>query len=410
MPDFVYKAIDASGDSITGRRTASSREALVTQLERQNLTVVYVEEMEERGRSLLKSVSGIGGGRARINTLELAVFCKQLASMLQGGVPILRAINTIAEEVENKKFKATLRSIGRDLGEGVMFSESLKKYPEAFIPLFIAMIETGEKVGSMVKMLFRLSVYLESIYKFTKKIRSAINYPLFVFGFFICAMGFITLFILPKFKSLYEEFDAELPALTNAIFNISTFIINHIFFVAAGCIISFFSIFFFVKHTRRGRLLSEKMIFKIPLFGKIIRKTITTRFCKTLSTLLDQGVAVTEALLLAGRTSNSLTIEEASREASVLVMEGETIPTALARVGVFPPLMLQMATVGAESGSLPELLEKTSEIYEAEIDIFVGMLMTYIEPILIITLGAMVGVAIVALYLPLFKMGLIMKF
>lgn len=408
--EFRYVAKDRSGKTVRGRKMASSRKQLITELSRERLVIISLEETSAVKKSLKKMLTETSIGRGgRVKLFDLLIFCRQLATMLAGGVPILRAIESIASETKKRGFQKILYSIGRDLKDGKILSESLKKYPDAFSLLFITIVEAGEKVGSLDKMLGRLSNYLESRERLIRKMRSATTYPAFIALAFIAAMAVITIFLIPRFQSLYTSFGADLPTLTLAIFNISDFIIKNLAFVIIAFMLAVFSIFFFVRHTRRGRMMWDGAMMGLPIFGPIIKKAAVSKFCRTLSTLLDQGVAITDSLFLVGRTSGNILIEEASEKAGKLVMEGETIPKALEKMAVFPSLMLQMVSVGAEAGSMPELLDKTADFYEEQVDTFVSTLTAAIEPILVISLGMVIAVVVVAMYLPIFKLGTAMS-
>ncbi|MGB2705717.1 MAG: type II secretion system F family protein [Candidatus Omnitrophota bacterium] len=405
MPEFKYKAKDAGGKTVTGKKYALSNEDLIVRLERKNLTVVSVKEAPEKKNPLKDVFSSLKIGYGRVTVFELVVLCRQLATMLQGGVPILNAIKSIAGEVRNPALKEVLEGVGREVTEGKGLSESLAKYPRVFSALFLAIVEAGEKVGALDDMLIRLSRYLESRDRLVKKMRSATTYPAFIAGFFTLAIAAITLFIIPKFQGIYESFGAELPGLTLFLFKISSFFVKNIFSILIIFIVTFFSLFLFIKNTKKGRTMFDKTLLGLPMFGEVIKKAAISKFCRTLSTLLAQGVSVTEALFLVGKTSGNIIIEEASIESGKLVTEGETIPAAFTKMKVFPPLMLQMVSVGVDSGSLPELLDKTADFYEEEVDTFANTLTTMIEPILVVSLGAVIAVVVLALYMPIFKLG-----
>ncbi len=405
MPEFKYITKNSSGKTVTGQGPFSSQKDLIIELERKNLTIVSIEEVHGEEKSFRKMIAEIAPRGGKIRTFELAIFCKQLATMLHGGVPILNAIESIADEVKNPRFKKILQRVNQDLSSGRSVSESFKKYPDVFSILFISILEAGEKVGALDKMLTRLSNYLESRDRLLKKIRSATTYPTFIAGFFVFAIVIITLFLIPRFQDIYADFGAELPALTRLVFNTSNFLLRNmpilIFLLVAGI----FSLFVFVRHGKRGRTILDSTVLRMPILGDVIKKAAVSKFCRTLSTLLSEGISVTEALLLVGRTSGNVIIENASNSASKLIVGGETIPSALKKMGVFPSLMLQMVSIGVDSGSLPELLDKTADFYEDQVDVFISTMTTMIEPILVVSLGAVIAFVVVALYLPIFRLG-----
>ena len=405
MAEFRYVAKDKSGKTIRGQQNAPSKEKLVVDLSRRNLTVISVEKGDGEKKSIAKVLHEVPIAVGKVKSFELIVFCRQLATMLHGGVPILHAIESISFEAKDKRFKSVLHSVLRDLGDGKMLSEACKKYPQAFSALFVSIVEAGEKVGSLDKMLFRLSDYIEARDRLIRKLRSATAYPAFIAVFFLLAVVGITVFLVPRFKGVYERFGAKLPVLTRIVFNSSKiFMAKAPFFLFAIGLIGF-ALYFFIAHTRRGRGMFDGLLLKAPLFGTVIRKAAVSKFCRTLATLVGQGIPITEALVLVGKTAGNVIIEDASNNAGKSITEGDTIPEAFRKTKIFPPLMLQMTSVGADSGSLPELLDKTADFYEEQVDVFISTLTALMEPILIVCLGVFIAIVVIAMYLPIFKLG-----
>ena len=325
--------------------------------------------------------------------------------MVKGGVPLLRAINSIADELKNPLFKSTLGEVSYHIKGGETLSGGLKRFPNIFSNLFIAIIEAGEKVGSLDTMLDRLSSYLEARDRLNKKIITALTYPAFVISFFIFAMTVITLFLVPRFRAMYSGFGAKLPLLTRVVFSFSDAVLHNIIPII---IIIAIAVFFFRRYflkSPKGRRVFDNLILKLPLFGNVIKNAMLSKFSRTLATLLSQGIPIAISMELVSRTSGNIAMEESSLKVRDLILDGENIPEAMRKAKIFPPLMLQMVMVGVESGSLPELLDKTADFYEDMVDTFVSALTSMIEPILIVVLGAMVGVVIVALYMPIFSMS-----
>jgi type IV pilus assembly protein PilC len=328
-----------------------------------------------------------------------------MSTLLKGGVPLTRGLEIIAGEIENPTFQAAITEIGHYIKQGDSFSSSIKKMAHLFSPLFIAIIESGEKVGALDVMLERLGKYLEAQDRLKKKIVSAIAYPSAVLTFFFFAIGVMTLFLIPKFKDMYSSFNAALPPFTLAVFGVSDFLIHYIAFIAGGIILVALYIKNIVLKTKSGRYTFDSLILKLPIFGHILKKAALSKFTRTLATLLEQGIPVPESLELVGKTAGNSVIEKASIDMSKSIMDGEKIPEAFRKTEVFPSLVVQMATIGTESGNLPELLSKTADFYEEEVDVFLGIMSALIEPVLIIVLGVILAVFIVALYLPIFKLG-----
>jgi len=268
-----------------------------------------------------------------------------------------------------------------------------------------ALIEAGERVGALDTMLERLAKYLTAQDRLNKKIIAAISYPSAVLIFFIFAIGVMTLFLIPKFKNMYASFNSTLPSFTLFIFGISDFLIHYIVFI----VIAVAAIVFYIKEVLlkkpRGKYVFDSLVMKIPVFGDVMKKAALSKFSRTLATLLDQAIAVPESLQLVGKASGNAIIEEASIKASNSIIDGEKIAEAFRKTNVFPPLIIQMCTIGAESGNLPGLLDKTADFYEEEVDIFLQIMSSLIEPVLIVVLGLILGVFIIALYLPVFRLS-----
>jgi type IV pilus assembly protein PilC len=277
--------------------------------------------------------------------------------------------------------------------------------PHLFSPLLIPIVEAGEKVGALDVMMERLARYLGAEDRINKKIMSAMAYPAAVTVFFIAAIAGMTLFLIPRFKAMYAGLNATLPQFTLTIFGISDFLIRYIGFIAGGILVLSLYVFNVLLKTPRGKYMVDMAMLKIPLLGNVIKKAALSKFTRTLATLLEQGIAVPESLELVGKTAGNEIISVASLDVSKSILNGEKIPDAFRKAAIFPSLVIQMTSIGAESGNLPALLDKTADFYEEEVDTFLGIMSSLIEPILIVVLGVILGIFIVALYLPVFGMS-----
>ncbi|MDP3729948.1 MAG: type II secretion system F family protein [Candidatus Omnitrophota bacterium] len=397
MPTFSYIAKDTGGNSIKAHESAPSEHELKIRLARKNLTIISISEMKKPEKIHL-----FGSG---IKTAELVIFCKQLATMIRGGVPLLRAIDCIADEVKNPLFKSVLSEIGRHVKSGESLSSGFRKFSNLFSPLFISIVEAGEKVGSLDIMLDRLSAYLQARDRLNKKIITALTYPSFVVAFFVVAVAVMTLFLVPKFKTIYSGFGAQLPVLTRVVFSFSDTVVNNIWpVIIITSVALFFAHRYFFKSVR-GIKIRDTIAIKMPVFGVVVMNAALSKFARTLATLLSQDIPVATALELVSKSSGNVVIEESIDKIKALIMDGENIPEALKKAQIFPPLMIQMTTVGVESGSLPELLDKTADFYEDRVGDFVASLTTMIEPVLIVSLGIVIGIFIIAMYMPIFSLS-----
>lgn len=400
MAHFKYVAKDDRGRTMKGSEFAMSERELVTRLSRKSLTVISIKRLQES-----KFLSQLTRKKGTIGVFDMMVFCRQLSTLLKGGVPLIRGLEVIAGEAKNPVIQSTLIEMSHYIKQGDSFSASMKRMPELFSPLFISMSEAGERVGALDVMLERLAKYLGARDRLNKKMIAALSYPSAVVAFFFFAIAVMTLFLIPKFKSVYSSFGANLPAFTLTIFHISDFMLKNIAFILAGIVVIVVYIKSVVLKSKKGRNIFDRLTLSFPIFGDFTKKAAMSRFTRTLGTLLEQGIPVPESLDLVARSAGNSIVEEACQKASKLIVDGEKIPEAFRKAGIFPPLVIQMAMIGTESGNLPELLDKTADFYEDEVDLFLSVMSSLIEPILIIVLGAVLAVFIVALYLPIFKMS-----
>ncbi|MDP2929865.1 MAG: type II secretion system F family protein [Candidatus Omnitrophota bacterium] len=397
MPTFAYIAKDPNGNSVKAQESALSEHELKVSLARKNLVIISMREVKRSGPPRLFG--------SRIKTTDLVIFCKQLATMIKGGVPLLRAISSIAEEMKNPLFRSTLGEISRHVQSGESLSDGFKRFPRFFSPLFTSIVAAGEKVGSLDTMLERLSAYMQARDRLNKKIVAALTYPAFVLVAFVGAILVITLVLVPRFRAIYSGFGAQLPLITRIVFSFSDLMTKNIlYFVITVAITTVLFYKYFIK-SERGRRILDNVILQIPVFGEVIKNAALSKFARTLSTLLSQGIPIATSLDLVSKASGNIMIEEAINKIRSLIMDGESIPEALKKAQIFPSLMIQMVTVGVESGSLPELLDKTADFYEDRVSDFVAILTALIEPVLIVSLGMVMGVVIVALYMPIFNLS-----
>ncbi len=398
MPYYNYVTKDKMSRTVKGREFAMSERELVQRLMRRDLTVISVKQIREGG--FFSS-----SPRQKIGTFDMLILCKQLASMIKGGIPLVRAIDAIAGESSNRALQTALTQISYSIRSGDSLSASLKKLRGVFSPLFIAIVEAGEKVGALDVMLERLNSYLAARDRMNKKMISAITYPSVVLIFFVVALTAVGLFLIPKFKGIYSSFNAQLPPLTKIIFDTSDFIIKHSPAIAITLILIGILMHHWFFRTKRGRLAFDGFILKVPILGDVVKKAAISKFSRTLSTLLAQGIPVTESLELVARTAGNMVIENATLKASRLITDGAKIPEAFIKAEVFPSLMIQMTSIGVESGNMPELLDKTADLYEDQVDAVVAVMSSLIEPVLIVALGIILGIAVIALYLPIFQLN-----
>ena len=397
MPDFVYTAKSPSGKTVSGARFADSEISLVSLLRKENLVVLSVTPAAAAGKPAR-------GPRGKVKVRDLAILCRQLATMLEAGLPVLESIDGIGEQIENETLGHVLTQVTSDIEAGSTFSQALGKHDRVFSMLFVSMVRAGEESGALPKVLARLADYLEARDALARKIRAAAAYPLFIAGFFVVAGAGIMLFLIPQFESIFESFALDLPTLTKVLIAISRFVgrnlVYEIILIAGGGYA-----FWKWKDTPAGKRKLDQILLRLPLFGKLILKAGVARFSRTLGTLLENGVTVIAALEIVGETSGNDIIKEEVQKVSNGVINGSTISEKLAESPVFPKMVVSMVAAGEGSGNLPQMLSKVSEFYTREVDSAISGLTSMIEPALIVGLGAIVTVVVLAIYLPIFQMA-----
>lgn len=397
MTDFAYTAKAQNGKTVSGVRTAESEMGLVSLLRKEDLTVISVAPAASMGKS----------GKAKhgkVKVKDLAILTRQLAAMLEAGLPVLESLESIAEQIDNPTLSEVLLVVAGDIEAGSTFSQSLDKHDKIFSILFIAMVRAGEEAGALPQVLARLGDYLEARDALTRKIRSASAYPAFIAGFFIFAVAGIMLFLIPQFEGIFADFDMELPMLTKVLISMSRFIGRNLLweFLALG---AGGYAFWRWNKTPGGRRTLDALILRAPIFGKLVLKASVARFSRTLGTLMDNGVSVVAALDIVGSTSGNVIVREAIDNVGDGVVNGATISDKLSESPVFPKMVVSMVAAGEGAGNLPEMLDKVSDFYTKEVDAAVDALTSMIEPILIVGLGAIVTVVVLAIYLPIFQMA-----
>ena len=396
MPEFTFTAKTPSGKTVQGTRFAESEMSLVSGLRKEELVVVAVAPAPIKTKAAKKG--------KKVKTKDLAIFCRQMGAMLGAGLPVLESIQSIADQSDHVTMAKVLREIASDIEAGATLCAAFGKHGKIFSKLFTSMIRAGEESGALPNVLQRLGDYLEAKAALSGKIRSASAYPAFIAGFFFMAVAGIMLFLIPQFESIFASFDMELPTLTKFLMATSRFIGRYLVYeiVLGGA-----GAYFFWKwhKTPAGRSKVDAWLLKAPVFGKLILKAAVARFSSTLSTLMDNGVAVVAALEIVGETSGNAVVKSAVDNVSRGVVNGSTISEKLAESHVFPKMVVSMVAAGESSGNLPDMLSKIADFYTREVDDAISGLTSMIEPILIVGLGAIVTVVVLAIYLPIFQMA-----
>ena len=393
MPTFKYHAKDPGSRTVTGKITAETQAAVIEELRKRSLTIISVEEVRE-------STSKAFFVRKKIKEDDLVIFARQLATMVDAGIPILQALDALREQITQVYFQSIVAAVREDIQMGSSLSAAFAKHPKAFDALFVNMVKVGETGGVLSAILDRISAYLEKSLRLKRKVKSALIYPAVVITMAILITVLLLVKVVPTFATIYDSFDRELPAMTQVLIAISDSLKNNIlFFIGGGIAAGFLGVRWY--GTNRGRQIVDGLSLKVPIFGSLIRKVAISRFSRTLSTLLQTGVPILESLDIVGKTSGNRVIEDVVISVKNNVREGESIAAPLVKSGVFPPMVTRMISIGEKSGQLEKMLGKIADFYDDQVDAAVAGLTSIIEPLIIGFLGIVVGFIVISLFLPI---------
>lgn len=413
MAKYKYVALDARGRETQGEIDADSQTSALTKIREKGLFPTSVVDAATAAR--VKKNSGKGGGGlkmeikmptlfSRVKPKELMVFTRQLATLVDAGLPLVRSITVLEKQEKNALLKKALGQMGEAIQSGSTFAESLAQHPKIFNKLYVNMAKAGEVGGVLDKVLLRLAEFMEKAQKIKNKVISAMVYPIVVLVMAIGILIFLMIGIIPKFREIFNELlgGQELPGLTQFVLNISYAITNHLITVVVVIAAIVIGLKVAAK-TNAGSLLVDKMKLNMPIFGTLIRKAAISRFTRTLGTLMSSGVPVLQALNIVRDTSGNEVIAKAVSQIHDAVKEGENMAPPIESSKVFPPMVVSMVQVGEETGELPEMLMKIADGYDDDVDNTVAGLTSIIEPLLIVFLAVIVGTIVIALFLPLIK-------
>jgi len=399
MKKYKYIARDSSGQRKEGFKDAASSNDLLGWLREQGFTPVSVSEMTVNAQKTRQTAS-----RKRIKSADLAALCWQLTTMVEGGIAIPAALETISDDIDNLQLRKVLKHILEKMLKGETFSSSIAEYPRVFNRLAYAMILAGETSGNLSEVLHRLAEYFDGRDKLAKKVKGAMAYPIFSLVFIILIIIFIMGFIIPRFRTIFDQLGSRLPAFTRGFMGFYDILHDNIIYIIVGVIVLIVGLITTNK-TKKGHFYFSKFALAIPLIGSVIQQAFIAMFCKTMATLVGAGVSILDVFdILAGMSDNDI-IKSAVVRTKEHIVGGLNISLSMASVGFFPNMVVKMIQVGEESGSLSTVLERTSAHYERKIDSTIGLMTSLLEPIMIVTVGAIVLVVVLALYLPIFSMS-----
>lgn len=402
MPIFLWEGKDSRGQTISGELEATDKIAVFNLLKARKITA-NTNKIREKGAGMNKEIK-IPFLGAKIKQKDISIFTRQFSTMIDAGLPLVQGLSILSKQNPNPKMKAMLESIKEEVESGKTLTESLKNFPKHFDTLYVNMVDAGENGGILDIILDRLSVYMEKAIKLKREIKTALIYPSVVISAAILVTTILLVFVIPTFAELFEDFGAELPLPTQIVINISNFFVKY-FFVISGSFFTSLIIFFKFSKTDKGKSVLHPIYLKLPIFGDLIRKVAVARFTRTLGTMLSSGVPILTALNICSKTAGNKVVEVTVQKARVAISEGKQMADTLSESNVFPPMVTQMISVGETSGALDKMLEKVAIFYEEEVDNAVGALKQLIEPLMILFLGVIIGGLVIAMYLPIFKLG-----
>ena len=396
---YTYKVRDKTGKIVEGSLEADSTTLVANRLREMGYVPVAIDKKSTSAMSKELKIPGFGG---KPKLKDIAVMSRQFATMINSGLSLLRALNILVEQTENKVLAKILDEVRVDVETGSSLSQALARHPKAFNRLYIAMVRAGETGGVLDSVLMQLAATIEKQVELKHKIKSAMTYPVAVFALVILIVTAMLLFIVPMFKTLYADLGGTLPLLTRILLFVSASIVKFFPLVVLAEVGAVFAFKRWIQ-TTKGRAKWDVIKLKIPIFGKLVHKTALTRFCRTLSVLLRSGVPILESLEITAETVGNTVVADAVYDVQAGVKQGESIAGPLQDHAVFPPMVVQMMAVGEETGALDEMLEKVGDFYDAEVEAMVNSLTSLLEPLLIMVMGGAVGGMVVALYMPMFN-------
>ena len=390
---FAWEGRDKSGKTLRGETRASGQTVVISALRRQGITVTKIKKQRYKK----------AGGK--IKDADITLFTRQLSTMMKAGVPLLQAFDIVAKGTDKGAVAKLFTEIKGDVETGTSLSRAFRKYPLYFDNLFCNLVGAGEQAGILDELLDRLASYKEKMEAIKGKIKSALFYPISVLVVAFIVVAVIMLFVVPAFKSVFTSFGADLPAPTLMVIAISDFFTSYWYLIFGGIGLG---IYFFREAWRRSprmQMVMDRLALKAPIFGSVIRKATIARWLRTLSTMFAAGVPLVEALDSVGGASGNIVYLTATKKIQQEVATGTSLTVSMQNANVFPNMVLQMAGIGEESGSIDSMLSKAADIFEREVDDAVESLSSLLEPLIMVILGTLIGGLVVAMYLPIFKLG-----
>jgi type IV pilus assembly protein PilC len=396
MPVFVYTGRSAGAKTVSGEIDAKSKDEAVAKLRQRRVVVADV-------RAKPKEIKLRGGMNRRVGVKDLKIFARLFGTMINAGLPIDTCLQILADQTKTPSFKRAIAEVHSGVSGGASLAEAMAKQKHAFDNLFCHMVQAGEASGALAMIFTRLAVYLEKADALARKVKGAMIYPAVIACVAIGATIFLLIKVIPVFAKMFADLGAELPGPTKFVLALSD-VIRATFLPGVGVAIIGFFMFRKWHRTENGKRMVDKFLLKVPVIGNVIRKTAVARFSRTLGVLISSGVPILHGLDITAKTSGNMVIQAAIDKVRKAISEGKTITAPMGESGVFPPMVVQLISVGEQTGRLAEMLGKIADFYDEEVDAAVSAMTALIEPIVIVLMGAVIGGMLVAMYLPMFDM------
>ena len=392
---FVWEGVDRKGSRIKGTSQGPSESFIKTQLRKQGINPIRI-----RKQSAL-----FGKRKKAIKPQDISIFSRQLATMMSAGVPLVQSLEIVGRGHANPAMGEMVLGIKANIEGGSSLAESLAMHPRYFDDLFVNLVDAGERSGALETLLDKIATYKEKTESLKKKVKKALTYPAAVLGVAVLVTAVLLYFVIPQFEELFKGFGADLPGFTKAVINLSKFVQAKGWMIVVAMIAAFFGIRELHIRSARFRRLVDRVMLKIPVVGDIIYKSAVARYARTLSTMFAAGVPLVEAMESVAKAAGNIIFQEAIMSIRDQVSTGTQLQLAMQQTGLFPPMAVQMVAIGEESGSLDHMCAKVADFYEEEVDVMVDNLTSLLEPMIMVILGVLVGSLVVAMYLPIFKLG-----
>jgi type IV pilus assembly protein PilC len=392
MPTFTYTARTTGGELKSATIEAPSRDEVVTQLRRQRLTIIKVDEQQARASK-----------RGAIKMRDIVIFTRQFSTMINAGLPLVQALDILAKQSENPHLQAVVRDVVFDVESGHTVADALRKHPKAFSDLYTNMVAAGEAGGILDTILNRLAVFMEKNDALVRKVKGAMIYPAVIMAVAALCVVILLWKVIPVFANMFGSVGMDLPLPTKVVIGMSAFLNAWWWAILGGGAAAAYAVRRYYG-TPGGQLVIDRLLLRVPVLGDVLRKSAVSRFTRTLGTLISSGVSILDGLEITARTSGNRVVQDAIMQSRASIAGGETIAGPLQKSNVFPPMVISMIAVGEQTGGLDEMLAKIADFYDDEVDAAVSALLSLLEPVMIVFLGVVVGGMIVAMYLPIFDM------